>query len=349
MADPEQLHAEGVRLGQRRSWLALGVALVVLAGLVAFRVGAPGQDPAPVPAPSPTQPSPRSQAWPAGLPPGTLYVVAGGSLSTIDTADGAPTSTGVEATSGATMLTPLADGVLVWRPGTRAGRALLVDGLTVGPVLGRLRTATGFLPGPDGRVWASEGSRSGRATWRLVDAEGRASTSVVVDGSAAGDGAGGLLAVGRQGFRPVFPRPGRSVQPGEVIATGPDGYLVRSCAEAECRFVLHRRTDGAKTNLRTAVGEDTSGGSLSPANRLLAVVENVGGTTTLRVSVVATGEVKDIFAEPRPSADGAVWLDDRWLALVSEDRLVLYDAVDDRVVTPDVPLGDLGPLAWHAS
>jgi hypothetical protein len=96
----------------------------------------------------------------------------------------------------------------------------------------------------------------------------------------------------------------------------------------------------------TAVGEDTGGGALSPTNRLLAVSESVGGTSTIRVSVVASGEVKDIFGSPKESTNDLVWLDDRWLALISADRLVLYDADEDRVVTPALPLTGLGPLAW---
>jgi hypothetical protein len=113
--------------------------------------------------------------------------------------------------------------------------------------------------------------------------------------------------------------------------------------------VLHQRSTGKDTLLETAVGADTSGGTLSPANRLLAVTETVGGTSTLRVSVVATGEIRSIFPTPKQSTDDAIWLDDRWLALVSEDRLVLYDADDDRVVTPAVGLSGIGPLAWRAA
>jgi hypothetical protein len=37
----------------------------------------------------------------------------------------------------------------------------------------------------------------------------------------------------------------------------------------------------------------------------------------------------------------------RGLALVSDGGLVLYDAADDRVVTPAVGLHGVGPLAWR--
>jgi hypothetical protein len=133
-----------------------------------------------------------------------------------------------------------------------------------------------------------------------------------------------------------------------VIAVGPDGYVVRSCAQAECRFRLHHRSDDTDTDMETAVGEETSGGTVSPANRLLAVTEVVGGTSTLRVSVVATGQVKVIFPTKQKTYD-AVWLDDRWLALISHGQLVLYNAADDRVVTPALPLSGFGPLAWKSS
>ena len=115
--------------------------------------------------------------------------------------------------------------------------------------------------------------------------------------------------------------------------------------DPDCRFTLHPHVDEPLSEMQTAVGEDTGGGALSPANGLLAVRETVGGTTTVRVSVVATGEVKDIFPAPERATGGPVWLDDRWLALVSEGRLVLYDRADDRVFTPDLPATNLGVLA----
>ena len=183
-------------------------------------------------------------------------------------------------------------------------------------------------------MWAGRRDRPGALTWRLVDAAGRTSRSVEVDSSTEGDGNGGLLEVGEQGVRPLYPRSPRAWDAGEVVASGPDGYVVRSCADPDCRFTLHPHVGGPVSELQTAVGEDTDGGALSPANGLMAVRETVGGTTTVRVSVVATGEVKDIFPAPERATGGPVWLDDRWLALVSEGRLVLYDTADERIFRP---------------
>ena len=181
----------------------------------------------------------------------------------------------------------------------------------------------------------------------MVDAAGRTSRSLEVELPVVGDGNGGLLQVDDRGVEPLYTRSRGSYDSGELVATGPDGYVLRSCEDPDCRFTLHPHVDGAVSELRTAVGEDTDGGALSPANGLLAVRETVGGTTTVRVSVVATGEVKDTFPAPQRATGGPVWLDDHWLALVSEGRLALYDTADERVVTPDLPATNLGALAWQ--
>ncbi len=347
MAGPEQLHDDGVRLGRRRSFVVLGLVLVLLAGLGALRLSRSTPDPSPAPSETPVAASSSArQPWPDDLPPGTLFAASGGLVDMIDTGSGAVTPTNVQAAP-TTSMTHLSDGVLVWRKAGTGGRALLFDSAAPYPVLGVLRSATAFLPGPDDLVWAEQGRGADRAVWRLVDVDGRVARSVSVVGPVVGDGRGGLLSAGRQGVRPLAVRPRPAPQPGEVVATGPDGYVVRSCVQPDCRFTLHSHTDDRDTQLQTAVGADTSGGTLSPRNRLLAVTETVGGTSTLRVSVVATGEVKFIFPTPKESTNDAVWLDDRWLALISEDHLTLYDADDDRVATPDLPLSGIGPLAWR--
>lgn len=345
--EPEHLHADGARLGRSRSWLVVGVVLVVVAGLVVLRLDGPSSDTSPSPGPTPAATSSEtSHAWPADLPPGTLFAASEGRVQTIDTGSGRLTDTRVEAEPGETSMTPVAGGVLVWQPGSRTGSTVLVDG-TGRPGRGELRSATAFLPGPDGSVWAAREERPKGTTWRRVDVDGRPSTSVSVEGFAESDGSGGLLSTTARGFRPAFPPPQRPRQVGDVIATGPGGYVRRTCAETECRFTLHHHPDEPDTELTTAVGEDTTGGTLSPTNQRLAVIETVGGTSTLRVSVVSTGEIAHIFDEPKGSTNDAVWLDDRWLALISADQLMLYDATDDRIVVPAVPLSGIGPLAWQ--
>jgi hypothetical protein len=347
MEGPEHLHVDGPHLGRRRSWAVLAVVLLVVVGLAVLRFAGSTPDTSPPPTEPPTRfSSPSPQAWPVGLPPGTLFAGAAGRVDTIDTGSGALTRTSAASDPATTSLTRVAGGVLVWRAGSPGSQALSTDAPRPSPGRGALASGTSFLPGPDDLVWARSGRGAGKSTWRLVDADGRTTRSVRADGSVVGDGSGGLLSVGKQGVRPLFPRPRQSWEAGQVVATGPDGYVVRSCVESVCSFRLHQHGGGADRTLDTAVGEETSGGTLSSGNRLLAVTETVGGTSTLRVSVVATGEVKEIFSEPGRSTDDAVWLGDRWLVLVSEDELVLYDADDERVVTPDLPLSSLGPLAW---
>lgn len=345
MAGPELLEDEGSHLGRRRAWLLLGVVLVVVAALAALRLGRSGVETLPPPTSPPSVATlPPAQAWPAGLPAGTLVTSAGGRVSAIDTASGAVRRTGLDAERVDPSLTRLGADVLVWRAGSHTTQLLDRTARDV-PVHGELRWATSFLPGPDGLVWAARTQGAG-TTWRLTDPEGHVRRSVVVEGVAVGDGSGGLLEVRPHELRPVTPVAGNTWQPGDVVATGPGGYVVRDCSAPPCRVLLHDRRSGTDTTLRAAVGAGTSGGTLSPADRLLAVDETEAGTTTLRVSVVATGEVRTVVRAPVPPTDDAVWLDDRWLALVSADQLVLYDATDDRLVTTGVALHGLGALVW---
>lgn len=349
--EPEHLRSDGARLGRARSRAVLVLVLAVVVALVVLRLARQDADvsprlvPTPTPTPAVAPSSAVSHGWPTDLPPGRLFVGSEGWVQTVGSRDGTLTRTRVAAGSRETSMTPLGDGVLVWGTASSAKAVVTVDG-TVRTLSGALRSATSFLPGPDGSVWAARDRGSARTTWRRVDADGRASTSVDVEGRAASDGAGGLVSVTDGGFRSVAPASARARQAGDVIATGPDGYVRRTCRQAECRFSLHRHEEEPDTELTTAVGEDTTGGTLSPTNRFLAVTETVGGTSTVRVSVVSTGEIGEIFDEPRGSTSDAVWLDDRWLALISEDQLMLYDARDDRIVVPAVALSSVGPLAW---
>lgn len=348
MTDPEVLHTDGARLGRRRGWLVLGTVLVVLVGLVVLRLGGSSPKTSPGPPQPPQVPGTTTRdAWPDDLPAGVLFLVADGRVTTTDTGTGTQTTTRVVADPVGTALTALGGGVLVWGQRGSTERVLPGGGRPAEPARGELARGTVFLPGPDGRVWAGRRERPGALTWRLVDAAGRASRRVEVELPAVSDGNGGLLQVDDRGVEPLYPRSRGSYDSGKLVATGPDGYVLRSCEDPDCRFTLHPRVGGAVSELQTAVGEDTDGGALSPANGLLAVRETVGGTTTVRVSVVATGEVKDIFPAPVRATGGPVWLDARWLALVSEDRLVLYDTADERVFTPDLPATNLGALAWQ--
>lgn len=367
VSGPERLEAgppspRGPR--PRGRWLLPAAGAVLLGGLLAARVGElPGL---PTPAPRPPTSSPYAsappgqpgssepdvpgRAWPADLRAGTgtLYLTSGRSVLAVDASTGLVTDTGVRTRSYDVRLAPLADGLLVWYPSGWSSR-LLRFGLDTGtPPPGALARANRFVPGAAG-VWAAQvdPARPDRRTvWRLVEADGTATTSVAVRGRAVADGAGGLLAVAGGTVRVVEPplpaAADRQADPGAVVATGPDGFLVQRCSGGACTTVLREGAARTRRVLDVPVAGSAVDGALSPGNRLVLLSQLVDDAPVVQVRPLGSDRPLRTF----PGAgSGAVWLSERWVAFVGRDGLVLYDAVDDRVVPSR--LSGVTRLAWQ--
>lgn len=329
--------------------------MLVLTGLGVLREV--GLSPAPAPAPTrpPTTPAASStpEAWPlgSGLPAGTLYVLATAGLYTVDVSSGLVTTTNVRTDASDTKLTPMADGVLVWTTtGSRAPRLLAYgsrDPLEPG---GGLGGANSFLPGPDGRVWAAKLNRrepSRHVTWRLVDDEGRVGGRAEIRGVAVSDGADGLFGDDDVTLAHVFPAPPQRWREADLMATGPDGFELVRCADDRCPAELHDRRTGAVTPA-AAASIFAEPGALSPGNRFLARVDQGPDDDEINVSEAASGALRRTF----PSGGYAItftWLSERWLVATSERGLVLYDAVDDVLLHPALPVDAIFQLVWRAS
>ena len=344
----------------------LAAAVAVLLGvLLAVRVGdLPGLPvSAPVPPtaspyattppgqPGASEPDVPGRAWPADLRAGTgtLYLTSGRSVLAVDASTGLVTDTGIRTRSYDVRLAPLADGLLVWYPSGWSSR-LLRFGLDTGTAPpGALSRANRFLPAADDGVWAAQvdpARPAERTVWRLVDADGTATTSVAVRGRAVADGAGGLLAVAGGTVRVVEPplpaAADRQADAGAVVATGPDGFLVQRCTGGSCTTVLREGPDRTRRVLDVPVAGSAVDGALSPGNRLVLLSQLVDDAPVVQVRPIDADRPLRTF----PGAgSGAVWLSDRWVALVGRDGLVLYDAVDDRVVPSR--LSGVGRLAWQ--
>lgn len=301
--------------------------------------------------PGSSQPDVPGRAWPADLRAGTgtLYLTAGRSVLAVDASTGLVTDTGIRTRSYDVRLAPLAEGLLVWYPSGWSSR-LLRFGLDTGTAPpGALSRANRFVPAAGAGVWAAQvnpARPAARTVWRLVDADGKVTTSVAVPGRATADGSGGLLAVAGGTVRvlepPLASAADRQADAGAVVATGPDGFLVQRCSGGACTTVLREGAARTRRVLDVPVAGSAVDGALSPGNRLVLLSQLVDDAPVVQVRPLASDRPLRTF----PGAgSGAVWLSDRWVAFVGRDGLVLYDAVGDRVVP--AALGGVTRLAWQ--
>ncbi|SEQ61357.1 hypothetical protein [Microlunatus flavus] len=362
MDGPERLEVgRPHRRGPLRPLLALVAGLVAL---LALRVlgppdgGGSGSRPDPTSSATTTPSPPASEpgagvgdrAWPADLHAGrgTLYVAVGGTVLAVDAASGLVTSTGLRATGHDVRLTETPDGLLVWHPDGRRTR-LLRFGLDVGTTPGGVFAgANRFLPAGRTGTWAARvGSGTGPTRWRLGDAQGAERATVVVAGQLRGDGAGGLLVEADGTARPAFPRTVAGAEtradPGVVVASGPDGYLVQRGVGGTCTTVLRagpeRTRQVVSPPLPSSAAHDAA---LSPGNRFVLLSRPKDDEPVVEVRALDAEQPLRTFPG---RASGAAWLSDRWLALSGADGLVLYDVVADQVVPSAV--GRVVQLAWQ--
>lgn len=332
---PEPEHLEVERSPRHPTWLVLLVVVVVLGGLLIIWLSTTSSPtPDAVRPPSSTVPAGvpgvAPPPWPVGrnLPSGTLYVMAGNDVDSIDLASGLVEPMGVDDLDpDQAILIAMAPGILV-RPGAgRPARRLWYAGGPVGQPIGPLRSAASILPASGEDVWTTtqrERRPTKNALWML---------------------SGGLLDVEHGGVRLTGPGTKGLVVGTYLQAVGPDGLVVDSCTANLCTPELRERASGRTTALgppsppspdrATAVFDL---GALLPGNRFLAAsVSNQDGGFELRVTDTAASpdSVRTIPVGGR-STD-LTWLSDRWLVATSTDGVVLYDADDDTVISPSLP------------
>lgn len=357
MAEPERLEVDGSR--SRPTWLVLLVAVVVLGGLLVIRLSS-AQGPAPDTVgppvstsstrsgPATTPPPP----WPVGrgLPSGTLYVLAGSDVYSVDVASGLVEPLGLDRLEpDQAVLTAMAPGVLVWSGDGQPKRRLWYAGGPIEQTLGPLRSAASILPASGENVWttAQQDRRPFKdAIWVLANDRGATGQRVRIRGLAVPDGAGGLLDVERTRLRLNGPgTDGKVVVGTYLIAAGPDGLMVDSCTGGLCTPELRDRASGQTSALGPPAPSSPSRavavfdpGALSPGNRFLAESgSNQDGGFELRITATAAPltPVRTIPVGSRSTT--LTWLSDRWLVATSAAGLLLYDAGNDTVLAPSLP------------
>jgi hypothetical protein len=362
----------------RNRWVLLGLVGAVVLMLIGFTVTngrpedllVPPSTPSPTPsAPSTTgpttpttSPSPppgprvvRNGSGPLapGVPRGSLYVRTDDSVYVVDPATGRVVRTDGAAvdSTGPVALVPTATGVVI-RPIDTVFGLLVDDGRKPTPLRGALRQAEQVLPGPGGRIWASRSDR--RNSYTLVDAAGRAAgPTITTSGWFRSDGGTGLLLEDVSGVWQAYPGRMRRITIGAVVAVGPRHYQLTECDDAHrCSDYLLDRSTGKRRPLGPASEVGVQNGVISPGGTYSALVQaSADGTYYIRVGRLKDGTIVRGFRGPGDGFNGvdlaAVWLSDRWLAVLEGGRLSLYDPSRKLLVSPGFPLTGAIQLAWR--
>ena len=294
-------------------------------------------------------------AWPLnkGLPSGTLYVLAGNDVYSIDVATGFVVPLGVGPVNPVkTVLTAFSTGVLVWSTQGQPERRLWYVAGPIEQPVGPLMTAASILPASGGTAWITsqqqrDPSKDAGAIWALANDRGVTGRRVRIRGFAVPDGAGGLLDVERTGVRVAGSGNGGKVVGSYLLGSGPDGLVVDSCTDNSCTRELRDRVSGKVLTL----GPDepptadsgsavVAAGALSPGNHFFAEAgSDRDGGFDLRVTpTTAPISAQTIHLGSRSTS--LAWLSERWLAATTDDGLFLYDANADVTVATSLPLQD---------
>jgi hypothetical protein len=319
-ADGSLAQQQAARPRQRWLWLLLAA---VLAGGVLIQANRHPSAPAAAPASRSTAPSSASVApAPQTVKTGpvtvsqlqrpllgqtgnwTLFGRGERTLIRIDLARNEITRTVVPSlqSSGPVYFVPAAGEVII-RPLDFVPSYAVPDGRPAQPLPAGFGFGGPILPGPDPRhVWVAGGDDAHPA-YVLSSLDGRRSGTVIrlpADSSilnVVGDGVGYLLVSTAEGVYRALPGRVQLISTGNLLATGPTGWLVAECVHYQhCRPVLIDRTTGRR---RILGPELTRGfnrppwGAISPDGRTAAIFDvGTDGFNTIELLDLHTGSAR---------------------------------------------------------
>lgn len=341
--------SEAPQARRRRRWPWLLLAVAVAAGAVV----ANRHSPAPSAARRVASPAPSFQTAPVPQPPGpapvtvirlghpllgetgnwVLYGRGDGAVIRVDLARGEITRTVVPflQSSGPVAFVPAADEVII-RPLDNVPGYAVPDGRPAQPLPPGFGSGGPVFPGPDpGQVWVvTDDVQPSTAVLTSLDGHRSGPVLRLPTGSigldATADGAGYLLVSASDGVYRTQPGRVRRISTGNLLATGPTGWLVGECDRyGHCRRVLIDRTTGRRRLLGLQAangGVMPPWGAISPDGRTAAVFDlGSDGSRTIELLDLRTGSRHATGLHlPAPLDDGTIrWSpDSRWLFALDE-------------------------------
>ncbi len=321
-----------------RGWLALAgvVAVLVVVPSLVQRGAVPAPIEPPHVAPVPTSTTTSRVAVP-DLGPAILgvtdrwelFALGDNSVTQIQLAAGRITTTYFARlhSTGPVFLVVGPDRAVV-KPLDRVPGYVVPDTGPVRELIGLLDRGAAVLPAHDpNQVWVGPENDS-PPVMTLTDLDGSRVLATAplppgaVAAGAADDGAGYPLLQGAGGFYVARPDGVQRITAGDVVATGPSGWLARECDEqGRCSTVGIDRTTGARRVLPVGIDRNGPTGVLSPDGTSAAlVVGRQDGGTTLRLADLVTGSDHEVEVHPATSfGPTVVWSPDgRWLFVVDD-------------------------------
>jgi hypothetical protein len=291
--EPPPNPAAGPRL-PRRTWFLLLGAVVVAVVLVLTLTNHRAKRAAPPATPTPTPSSSTSSFQPESSAPTTppvsvtnlghpllnvptsweLIARSTGDLFRIQLATGRITRTSAAVASSALVSLVVGPHEVIVRPWDFVAGYLIRDGQPARDLLGMLAVGGPAIPGPTPtRLWVQTDDEQ-HPRMALVDLDGRP-TGVSVPGQDYGvvsDGAGYLIVRRVGGAYDARPDGLHRITSGDVLATGPTGWLAEECDDRHhCTLDVIDRRSGAHRVLGSVSDNEYSGGVISPDGDLAAL------------------------------------------------------------------------------
>lgn len=201
----------------------------------------------------------------------------------------------------------------------------------------------GTYAGPSAdQAWVLGHDGKGNRLW-LVHFDGRAAGEEIAlpQLSAWGsDGAGGIVIAGQSGAYYVGTNGLSRITEGEILAAGPNAWLIRECEGAACRTAVIDRTTSSRRNMRFSIaGDFQRGGSVSPDGRFAALVSKAQ-PYALTLLDLTSGE-----QGPTLATSTSYWLDFSDLAWSPDSRFLFFTDSRSTLKYYDRVTNQVAPLA----